>query len=89
MKEMNIGQRLKTARKNRNMTLDDAAEVTGVSKAMLGQIERGQSVPSVNTLWKISTGMKAPFSAFLQAQEMNYTIVDLLDRCRYMRKMAK
>lgn len=80
MKDMNIGQRLKTARKNRNMTLDDAAEVTGVSKAMLGQIERGQSVPSVNTLWKISTGMKVPFSAFLKAQEMNYTIVDLLER---------
>lgn len=72
-----IGKRLKSARQSRNMTLDELAEVTGVSKPMLGQIERGQSSPTVNTLWKISTGMKIPFSSFLQEQETEYTIVDL------------
>lgn len=62
MDNLNIGQRLKAARQNRNMTLDGLAEITGVSKPMLGQIERGQSSPTVNTLWKIATGMKIPFS---------------------------
>lgn len=44
---------------------------------MLGQIERGQSSPTVNTLWKIATGLKIPFSAFLQEQEAEYDVVDL------------
>ena len=62
------------------ITLDMLAEVTGVSKPMLGQIERGQSSPTVNTLWKIATGMKIPFSSFLQEKGAEYTIVDFRDK---------
>lgn len=80
MDKLNIGKRLKKARKNRNMTLDELAEATGVSKPMLGQIERGQSSPTVTTLWKIATGMKIPFSSFLQEQSTQYTIVDLQEQ---------
>lgn len=80
MDNLNIGQRLKTARQSRNMTLDVLAEVTGVSKPMLGQIERGQSSPTVTTLWKIATGMKIPFSSFLKEQEAEYTIVDFQEQ---------
>ncbi len=76
MKSLPVGQRLKSARQSRNMTLDDAAAATGVSKPMLGQIERGQSSPTVNTLWKISTGLKIPFSSFLQEQDAEYLVVD-------------
>ncbi len=36
-----------------------------VSKAMLGQIERNESSPTVATLWKIATGLNVPFSAFI------------------------
>ena len=35
-----IGEKLKSIRKEMNMSLDTAAKLTGVSKAMLGQIER-------------------------------------------------
>ena len=80
MDNQTIGKRLKKARQNRNMTLDELAEVTGVSKPMLGQIERGQSSPTVTTLWKIATGMKIPFSSFLQERGAEYTVVDLQER---------
>ncbi len=76
MEGMEIGQKLKAARQSRNLTLDDVAALTGVSKPMLGQIERGQSSPTVNTLWKIATGLKIPFSSFLKEQEPEYTVVD-------------
>ena len=46
MDNQTIGKQLKKTRQNRNMTLDELAEVTGVSKPMLGQIERGQSAPA-------------------------------------------
>ena len=77
MAELEIGHKLKAVRQSRNMTLDEAAILTGVSKPMLGQIERGQSSPTVNILWKIATGMKIPFSSFLKEQENEYTVVDI------------
>ncbi|WP_051663359.1 helix-turn-helix domain-containing protein [Alicyclobacillus macrosporangiidus] len=64
-----IGAILRRLRKERGWTLDRLAEATGVSKPMLGQIERGESNPTVVTLWKIATGLGVPFSTFLQPLE--------------------
>lgn len=75
---LKIGRRLKEIRKSRRLTLDDTAELTGVSKPMLGQIERGQSSPTINTLWKISTGLKIPLSFFCR-QQAEFTIAGLED----------
>ena len=72
-----IGERLKEIRNTRQLTLDDVAELTGVSKPMLGQIERGQSSPTINVLWKISTGLKIPLSFFCRQQEAEYTLAGL------------
>jgi len=58
------------------MTLDVLAEITGVSKPMLGQIEREQSSPTITTLWKIATGLKVPLSFFLQEEKTKYSVVD-------------
>jgi transcriptional regulator with XRE-family HTH domain len=68
MKEINsiIGHNLKKIRKDKELSLDKVTEMTGVSKAMLGQIERGESNPTVATLWKIATGLKVSFSSFLE-----------------------
>ncbi|WP_028544032.1 helix-turn-helix domain-containing protein [Paenibacillus taiwanensis] len=60
-----IGKRLRHYRQQLNMTLDDLAELTGVSKPMLGQIERGTSNPTVATLWKIASGLQVPLTAFI------------------------
>ncbi|WP_417653748.1 helix-turn-helix domain-containing protein, partial [Escherichia coli] len=43
---------LKALRQARGWSLSKLAEETGVSKAMLGQIERNESSPTVSTLWK-------------------------------------
>ena len=71
MKELNIliGQNLKSVRKSQNLSLDEAAALTGVSKPMLGQIERGKSNPTVTTLWKIAAGFKVPFSELMECDE--------------------
>lgn len=66
MQEMNrvIGAVLRRLRRERGWSLDTCAASTGVSKAMLGQIERGESSPTVATLWRIASGMEVPFSTF-------------------------
>jgi len=75
-----IGERLKKIRTNLNLTLDEVARITTVSKPMLGQIERGQSSPTINTLWKIATGLKVPLSSFLQDQQAKYVVADLQEK---------
>lgn len=72
-----IGKRLRAIRTGRNLSLDEVARLTEVSKPMLGQIERGQSVPTVTTLWKIATGLKTPLSAFLEEQQAEYSVVNI------------
>lgn len=68
MQEMSsyLARRLKGLRTERGWSLDMAARETGVSKAMLGQIERGESSPTVATLWKIATGFRVSFSSFIE-----------------------
>ncbi|MCV9939844.1 XRE family transcriptional regulator [Boseaceae bacterium BT-24-1] len=58
---------LKSIRSERGWSLDQTAARTGVSKAMLGQIERGESAPTIATLWKIATGLGVPMTALLEA----------------------
>ena len=57
---------LRALRTARGWSLDKAAAETGVSKAMLGQIERGESSPTIATLWKIASGFNASLSSFLE-----------------------
>ena len=57
---------LKAVRSRAGLSLAQAAEVTGVSKAMLGQIERCESSPTIATLWKIASGTHTSLSTFLE-----------------------
>lgn len=61
-----ISLTLKNLRRERGWSLDKAAEKTGVSKAMLGQIEREESSPTIATLWKIASGFNTSFSSFIE-----------------------
>lgn len=65
---------LRTLRHQREWSLSRLAEETGVSKAMLGQIERNESSPTVATLWKIATGLNVPFSTFISPPESDGTL---------------
>lgn len=57
---------LRQLRQQQGWSLERTAGETGVSKAMLGQIERGESSPTVATLWKIASGFHTSLSTFLE-----------------------
>jgi transcriptional regulator with XRE-family HTH domain len=61
-----ISSTLKELRSQRGWSLDVTSQKTGVSKAMLGQIERGESSPTISTLWKIASGFDVSFSSFVE-----------------------
>ncbi|MBK1622832.1 helix-turn-helix domain-containing protein [Afifella marina] len=66
MTEEKIRINLKAVRARAGLSLAQAAELTGVSKAMLGQIERGESSPTIATLWKLAKGFQLPLTAFIE-----------------------
>ena len=61
-----LAKTLKDLRKDRGWSLDAAAAATGVSKAMLGQIERGESSPTTAVLWKLATGFQVSVSPLME-----------------------
>lgn len=69
----NISSVLRKVRMERGLTLEETANLTGVSKTMLGQIERGASNPTISILWKISSGLRIPFSGLLSSPEQELT----------------
>ena len=70
---------LKAIRSERGWSLDQTAARTGVSKAMLGQIERGESAPTIATLWKLATGLGVPMTALLEADGGSSDVLLLRD----------
>jgi transcriptional regulator with XRE-family HTH domain len=62
-----VGANLRRLRGQRGLTLDKLAAASGVSRAMLNQIELGQSAPTINVLWKIARALDVTFSALISA----------------------
>ena len=60
-----VGKNLRRLRSQRGLSLERLAKASGVSRAMLGQIELGQSAPTINVLWKIARALDLPFSALI------------------------
>ncbi|WFR61423.1 XRE family transcriptional regulator [Paenibacillus amylolyticus] len=77
MKNINhiLAQNLKRLREQRKLSLDKVAEMSGISKTMLGQIERGESNPSIGTVWKIASGLKISFTVLIHEPKSDTTVV--------------
>ncbi|MCM3273301.1 helix-turn-helix domain-containing protein [Paenibacillus elgii] len=76
---LRIGHNLQRVRKQRQLSLDKVADLTGVSKGMLHQIERGDTQPTVTTVWKIATGLNISFSSLIKEDESAISIVKRKD----------
>lgn len=62
----NISLNLKKIRLARGISLDSVAEQTGVSKSMLGQIERGVANPTIGILGKIVSGLRVELNDLIR-----------------------
>ena len=59
---------LREARKARGLSLDAAAKLSGVSRSMVSQIERGESSPTVATLWALTRALQLDFAGLLEGR---------------------
>lgn len=70
-----IAQNLKKLRKERGFSLGELSRESGISKAMLSDIEKGNSNPTINTIWKIANGLKVPYTKLIDCVEQETSIV--------------
>lgn len=70
-----VAAALRRSRTERHLSLADLSSRSGVSRAMLSQIESGKTTPSIAVLWKIAAGLEVPFSALLGEEPRDPTIV--------------
>ncbi len=57
-----VAENLRAHRKRRQMSLDELAQLTGVSRAALSQIETRKTNPTIGVLWKIAAGLGIAFA---------------------------
>ena len=63
-----VGDNLKRERRKQHLTLDALALASGVSKAMLSQIEANKVNPTIGTLWKVVKALNIDFDAVLSGE---------------------
>lgn len=70
-----VSANLRRLRAERELTLDQLSEASGVSRAMLNQIETGKSVPTIATLWKVAAGLHVPFQQLIAVEAAPRSVV--------------
>jgi transcriptional regulator with XRE-family HTH domain len=68
-----VGTNLRRLRMRRGLSLEKLSQRSGVSRAMLSQIELGQSAPTINVLWKIARALEVTFATLIQSREAGGT----------------
>ncbi len=58
--------RLKEARRAKGLSLEAVANLSGVSRSMVSQIERGESSPTISTLWNLTRALQVDFAGLLE-----------------------
>ncbi|NOY07605.1 MAG: helix-turn-helix domain-containing protein [Spirochaetes bacterium] len=61
-----VGKNIQKIRKQQQITLSVLAERSGVSKAMLSQIESQKVNPTIATIWKIARGLEVELDTLLK-----------------------
>lgn len=60
-----IGPFINAYRKRQSLTLAELAQISGVSRSMLSEIERGTANPSLATVWALAAALKVDISELI------------------------
>jgi transcriptional regulator with XRE-family HTH domain len=79
-----VGANLRRLRVKRGLSLERMAKASGVSRAMLGQIELGHSTPTINVVWKIARALDVSFSTLITESSGSRTSLVLRERAKLL-----
>ncbi len=71
---VNVGKRIKSIRKRKNLTLQEVSENSGMSATAISAIERNVSSPTVNTLIAIGRALGESLTSLLGENEIGYLV---------------
>ena len=77
--QMAVAHNIRDIRDQKKLTLDAAAKLTGVSRSMLAQIEKGDVNPTISVLWKIANGYKTSFTSLIDVQDSSHLLIRASD----------
>jgi transcriptional regulator with XRE-family HTH domain len=83
-----VGTNLRSLRVRRGLSLEKLARASGVSRAMLGQIELGHSAPTINLMWKIATALGVPFSTLMATRPPGIIQVLRLEQAKWLSSLG-
>lgn len=70
-----LGHNLRRLRTRQGLSLERLARLSGVSRAMLSQIELGRSVPTITLLWKIARALDVSLAALTNSAAQEGVVV--------------
>lgn len=70
-----VAENIKRIRKSKKLSMERLAAEAGVSRSMLGQIERGEANPSVAILGRIAKALKVPAEVLLENDDFQAVLL--------------
>ncbi len=80
-----VGERVRELRRGRGLTLEELAERSGVSRAMISKVERGEKNPTLVVAAKLAEGLGVTLSQLAGMEERREVVVVPRERRRVMR----
>jgi len=74
-----IAANVRAARREQGLSLRELAARSGVSKALLSRLERGEANPSLGTLWRLVAALELPFSELTRVTRVPSDVVRATD----------
>ena len=70
-----VANNIAILRKKNRLSLEELGKLSGVSKSMLAQIEKGTANPSLGVLGKITSGLRIEFQTLIDAPREDFCLV--------------
>jgi transcriptional regulator with XRE-family HTH domain len=80
LETIDVGKRIKSIRKRKNLTLQEVSEKSGMSATAISAIERNVSSPTVTTLAAIGRALGESLSSLLGEAEIEYVLTRAASR---------
>ena len=80
-----LGERVRGLRRTRGLTLEGLAELSGVSRAMISKLERGEKNPTLVVAAKLAEGLGVSLSRLAGAEERREVVIVPRERRMVMR----
>jgi transcriptional regulator with XRE-family HTH domain len=81
---MNIGEHIKNLRLKKKFKATDFAKTVGISRVYLNEIERGNKIPTIETLQKICDALQISLSEFFSPEGHNPDFLELMENAKVL-----